>query len=350
MAFGHSHWPILRYSIGTARSFQLRNSPRPILIASRRSQLARRQAQLIGQTLGRLNPHVCVEYKWLDTIGDLNSSSNQWSHAEEENNKDQFVSTVEKFLLDGGADIAVHSAKDLPATGRHDGLAITAIPRRGDVRDCLISKNGATCIEDLSHSATIGTNSPRRAAQMLRLRSDLQINPLRGNVETRLQRVLDDHAHDATLLACAGLRRLDLHEHLAATINLTQILPAAGQGALAVQCRVDDHVTIRRCLPLNDSITSAAVHAEREIVCGLGANCHSPVAVLVEPIGDRGVDGFSLRVRALAPDGSKCLEFEGQASSKQLGKMTKQALASLNQRGARQIMSSPSVFNQVPTG
>ena len=313
----------------------MRQSRRPIVIVSRRSPLAQRQAELIGRTLGRLNPHVAVEYRWIESEGD------QLSHRalNGPGGKGLFVRAIEKALLAGQADIAVHSLKDLPAGEQTLGLIITAITRRADARDCLVANDGKHSIDQLAQGATVGTSSPRRAAQLLSLRNDLNIQPIHGNIQTRIAKVVLEGQFDATLVAVAALDRTGIHEPSAHPLAPSVMLPAAGQGALAVQCRVDDHVSIRRCLPINEPVTAAAVSAERDVVAGLEGDCHSAIGVYVEPVGDGGVDGFRMRAKVLADDGSRCVELDQTMSVQELSKFTKRAIADLIARGARQVLA-----------
>ena len=312
----------------------MRKSRKPIVIASRRSLLARRQAEIIGAALGRLSPHVTVQYRWIESQADRLTDT----PLSDAGGKGLFVRAIEHALLAERADIAVHSAKDLPAGENTQGLTIAAIWPRADVRDCLIAADGAATIDDLPHGATVGTASPRRAAQLLRIRPDLSIQLMRGSVETRLAKVTRDRECDATLLAVAGLYRADLQEHAAHPIDPSVMLPAAGQGALAVQCRTDDPVTIRRCLPINDPIAAAAVHAERRLVAALNGDCYSPIAVLGQPRGKNAVDGFRLRARVLSRDGTRCLEDDQRTSGKELDKTAKSMAVGLMQRGAQALL------------
>jgi hydroxymethylbilane synthase len=326
----------------------VRRSRKPIVIASRRSRLARVQAEMVGKALGRLHPQVDIQYRWIESEGDRHDGVMLAEHG----GKGLFTSALEDALLRGHADVAVHSLKDLPAADR-TGLAIAAIPPRADVRDVLISRNGAATIAELPEAAIVGTASPRRAAQLLRLRPDLRVQLLRGNVDTRLRKVLDDDApggprYHATLLAAAGLKRLGLTGQLQHPIDVDEVLPAACQGALAIQCRADDHVTLTRCLPLNDPSTSTAVHAERAIVLGLSADCHSPIAVLGEPVQldphsvRRNSDAhwFRLRVRVLSSDGTTCLQADERCKTRELRRLVKQLVGDLTDRGARQLLAS----------
>ena len=320
----------------------MRRSRKPIVIASRRSRLARVQTERVGQALARLHPGIEVEYRWIESEGDQLPGS-----LADTGGKGLFTRTLERALLLEQADLAVHSLKDLPA-GDSPGLTIAAVPRRADVRDCLITRDHAKSLADLPAGAIVGTSSPRRAAQVLRAKPDLRVDVIRGNVETRLNKVLQPQGqpqYDATLLAAAGLLRLGLTEHTTTVLNTDEMLPAACQGALALQCRADDHVTLTRALPLNDPVAATAAHAERQILAMLNADCHSPIAVLVEPTESeqpvkRGnaAPWFRLRVRVMSQDGKTCLELDEKASGKTLRQLVKQVVKDLRGRGARQLM------------
>lgn len=313
----------------------MRRSKRPIVIASRLSRLARAQAQTIGQTLAKVTPNVSVDYRWIESEADRFTDRS----LADAGGKGLFTGAVELAVLNGDADMAVHSLKDMPANEATPGLIIAAVPQRADPRDCLIAKLEASAIDDLPRDAVLGTASPRRAAQVKRLRQDIEIRLIRGNVETRIRKVIDQGDYDATLLAVAGLQRLELTQHTTCPIDPSVMLPAAGQGALAIQCRTDDHVTLSRCLPLNDALTAAAVHAERQIVAGLNGDCHSPIAVLIEPSVDNGKVTFRIRARVLSPDGQRCLETDEQTDSKGLDRTTKQICDNLRRSGSDQIMA-----------
>lgn len=332
----------------------MRRSHKPIIIASRRSRLARRQAEMVGKALGRLHPTLDIQYRWIESEGDRHAEAMLAEHG----GKGLFTSAIERAVLAGEADLAVHSLKDMPAVDT-SGLTIAAVPPRADVRDCLISRQGYAHISELPHDSVVGTASPRRAAQLLRLRPDLNIQLLRGNIDTRLRKVLDPvnadttphrPTYDATLLAAAGLTRLKLREHTQHPIDTADMLPAACQGALAIQCRADDHVTLTRCLPLNDPAASTAVHAERSIVAGLKGDCHSPIAVLGEPLdidaaaAPRNSDAhwFRIRVRVLSPDGDTCLEADEKVKTRELRRLVKQLIRDLHARGAADLLLAAS--------
>jgi len=311
----------------------VRRSRRPIIIASRTSKLARAQAQAVGRVLARLHPDLELRYEWIESDGDQAPTRALGRFGF----KGVFTSAVEQAVLQGKADLAVHSMKDLPTEGR-PGLTVTALPKRGDVRDCLITKMVPDHIHDFPDGAVFGTSSPRRAAQIQRIKPTLQIKQLRGNVETRLFKIInplpDAEHYDATLLAVAGLQRAGLSEYGALPISPDVILPAAAQGALGIQCRADDHVTISRCLPLNNPTTAALVNAERRVVAGLEGDCHSPIGVLAEQADA----GIRLRAKVFSADGQHCIEDEITASEKKLGKATEQLVTRLRDRGSDTLL------------
>lgn len=323
----------------------MRRSKKPIVIASRTSPLARIQAEMVGRGLTKLNPGIELRFVWVESEGDKITSGPLSAVG----GKGLFTKAVERIVLKGDADIAVHSMKDLPADEITPGLQIAAIPRRADVRDALIGKAGAIQIDQLPQRANVGTSSPRRAAQLKRLRPDLILQPIRGNVDTRLSKVLGESPiHDATMLAIAGLSRLGRREHTAQPIAVEQILPAACQGALGIQCRRDDHVSLTRLLPLNDPSTSTAIHAEREVVAGLGADCHSSIAVLAEQVdpektkAERNADShwFRVRARVLSADGSSQIEADQRCKTQDLRRLIKRLVTELDEQGARALLGT----------
>lgn len=210
---------------------------------------------------------------------------------------------LDRALLDREIDLAVHSMKDVE-TIRPERIAIAAMLAREDVRDRLI---GAESIAALPHSARIGTSSPRRAAQMRRIRPDLSIVPLRGNVDTRLAKVRDGEA-DATLLAAAGLERLERPD-VGTPIPLDQILPAPSQGAVGIEVRADDVATRMLVSAIGDPATERCVLAERAMLAALSADCHSPVAALAT------IEDGMLRLRAeiLSEDGTEHVRLDRSA-------------------------------------
>lgn len=333
-----------RYSgVPFGAKLPVRRSRKPIVIASRRSRLARIQAELVGGVLGKLHPQLDVQFRWIESEGDKHADRS----LADVGGKGLFTHALERAVLAGDADLAVHSLKDLPAIDT-PGLSLAAVPARADVRDCLVSRDDAAGLDELPPEAVVGTSSPRRAAQVLRHRPDLRIDLIRGNVDTRLGKVLegDSPRYDATLLAVAGLLRLDLREHTRHIIALETVLPAACQGALAIQCRSDDHVALTRCLPLNDPTTASAVHAERQLVAALQGDCHSPIAVFCEPVppqsrSKRNTDAhwYRLRARVLSQDGATCLAVDEITSPKNLRRTVKKAVDQLVKKQARRLLA-----------
>lgn len=323
----------------------MRRSKKPITLVARSSRLARVQAEMVGRGLQRVHPELEVRYHWVVSEGDQHTDV----PLADRGGKGLFTGVVERALLQGHADLAVHSMKDVPADAMTPGLALAAVPMRGDARDCLIGREGPTTLDALPQGAVVGTSSPRRAAQLHRVRPDLRPHLLRGNVDTRLQRLRQEGGpYDAALFAAAGLRRLGMAELLPGAMAVEDVMPAASQGALCLQCRADDHVTITRCLPLNDPETSTAIHAERELVHALGADCHSPLAVFANPVdpaqtvAKRNADAhwFRLRAEVYAHDGSTTLAFDRQIKTKSLRRLVKEAAADLKSQGAGELLQS----------
>ena len=211
-----------------------------------------------------------------------------------------FVSALRDALLAGEVDLAVHSLKDLP-TAPAEGLTLAAVPVREDPRDVLCSPTGLT-LGELPTGARIGTGSPRRAAQLLALGLGLEVVPIRGNVDTRLKKAIDGEV-DAVVLARAGLARLDRLDAVSEVLDPIQLLPAPGQGALAVECRAGDDVAGLLANVLDDPATRACVLAERALLRALEAGCTAPVGALA----DLAEDELYLRAAACAPDGSDVL-------------------------------------------
>jgi hydroxymethylbilane synthase len=242
-----------------------------LIFATRPSALARWQTQWVMGALKNLHPNLECEEKVITTQGDKILDK----PLPEIGGKGLFTQELEMELLSGAVHCAVHSLKDLPVENPA-GLTIGCIPGRAEVRDALISKNGYT-LATLPAGATVGTSSLRRAAQLLARRPDLHTASLRGNVDTRVRKALDGQ-YDAIILAGAGLTRLGLEKHVTEWLPLDVMLPAPGQGALAVQCRADDHETISLLAALEDPFTRKAVLAERAFLSGLGGGCSVPVA------------------------------------------------------------------------
>jgi hydroxymethylbilane synthase len=253
-----------------------------IRLGTRRSALALAQARLVAEGL-----EGDVELVPIRTSGDERRGP-----APQTSDKARFVKELEEALLAGQIDLAVHSAKDLPSE-LPDGLHIVGVPERADPRDALC---GAASLGELAEGAVVGTASVRRRSGLLALRPDLRIHELRGNVDTRLRR-LAEGAFDAIVLACAGLVRLGREDE---GIPLPELVPAPGQGCLALEARAGDGAVAAAAAALTDAAALSALTAERALVAALGASCHTPVGAHAEPLGD------VLRLTAFVglPDGS----------------------------------------------
>lgn len=265
---------------------------RPLVLGTRGSALALAQTGLVIDALGGAGAPRVVR-----TAGDASSRPLQ------ELGDGVFVTALEDALREGTIDAAVHSLKDLPTGPRH-GLVIGAILERGDPRDVLIT-TARGGLATLVTGARVGTSSPRRDAALRAVRPDIRTGPIRGNVETRLEKVARGD-HDATVLALAGLRRLGLATGDDEILGFEVMLPAPGQGAIAVQCRVDDLAILERLAAIDHQPTRSATDAEREILRLLGGSCELALGALGRVDGpdvllDAALDGRRVRVRGQDP-------------------------------------------------
>jgi len=267
-------------------------------MGARGSLLSRMQSQLVADALEKRHPGLRVELVIYKTTGD----QIQDRPLHEAGGKGLFTKELEQGLLDGAIDFAVHSFKDVPITEplvAQENLQVAAVPPREDPRDVLVSGK-ARSIDDLPQGAKVGTGSLRRRVQLLARRADLDVQLIRGNIDTRLRK-LRNGDFDAILLAMAGLRRSGLFdEHDMSLIDADDLLPAAGQGALALQCRRDDPATAAVLAAMHDKTTARCVALERDVVAALNGDCHSPIAAYATIEGDT----LRLRVAVGARDGN----------------------------------------------
>jgi hydroxymethylbilane synthase len=274
------------------------NAARPLRLGTRRSALAMAQSQTVADALTAHTGRP-VELVEITTAGDRSSAP-----ITSLGTTGVFVSALRDALLAGDIDLAVHSAKDLP-TAPADGLVVAATPLRADPRDVLIARDGLT-LSRLPAGATVGTGAPRRIAQLRAYRPDLEPTPIRGNVDTRLGKVTGGHL-DAVVLAHAGLARLGRLDEVTEVLDPAVVLPAPAQGALAVECRSDDHAVVALLAAVDDPATHLAVVAERTTLATLEAGCSAPVAALgVVTLGAGGAPGtLTLHGSVTALDGGK---------------------------------------------
>jgi len=248
--------------------------------------------------------------------------------------KGLFVKEIEEALLDGRADLAVHSAKDLPAR-TSAGLVLAAFPPRADARDALVGRRPGASLRGLPQGARVGTGSARRGSQLLALRPDLVLVPLRGNVDTRLRRLVEREL-DGILLACAGLERLGRADAIHERIDPGVLLPAVGQGTLALQTRAGDPLE-RALRVLDDATTRACLAAERAFLTELEGDCNVPLAAYAEPRA-----GGRLRLRALvaSSDGRALVRAEQEGSADDAAAAGRSAAAHVLANGGAEILAA----------
>jgi len=247
-----------------------------LTVAARASKLALAQTRIIIDALEKIHPALKIIIKKITTKGDIDRKTSLWQLK----STGFFTSKIEDSLLAGSADFAVHSFKDLP-TKQTTGLKIIAVCERSFPEDCLVSAEKINSISQLKTAAKIGTSSLRRMVQIKRLRGDLEVVPIRGNVTTRIKKV-DEGLFDAVILARAGLERIELAHRISFCFDPEQFLPAPAQGALAVQTRADDKITNELLMPLNDKNVQIRTLAERQILIATRCGCHAPVGAFAK--------------------------------------------------------------------
>jgi hydroxymethylbilane synthase len=299
-----------------------------VVIGTRGSALARWQADHIAERLRQQNPGLLVEQEIIVTEGDRRSQGLLADYG----GKGLWVDEIERALTEKRVDLAVHSLKDVPAK-LAAGLGIAAIPKRMSAQDALISRSGAG-LASLPAGARVGTSSMRRMLQLRLLRPDVALEIMRGNVDTRLRKV-SEGVVDAAVLAVAGLTRLGHAGRITEAFTTDQMLPAIGQGALALETRNDDERLTRLCRGLADAEAEATVAAERALLAGLDAGCRTPLA------GHAEIHGSRLRLRALVgrPDGSEVLRESLEGDMSDAAALGAEAARRLLARGADKILA-----------
>ncbi len=269
-------------------------------IGSRGSKLALRQAEMLRERLAAAHPELAapgaIETVVIRTTGDTVTDR----PLAEIGGKGLFIKELEEALQDRRVDLAVHSLKDVPAF-LPPGFALAAHLPREDARDALITRDGSASLAALPRGASVGTSSPRRQAQLLNLRPDLTIVPLRGNVDTRLAKIAAGVA-DATILALAGLKRIGRDSEASAVLSTAEMLPAATQGIIAVEIRDDDARSRSLLAAIDHQSTALCARAERALLATLNGDCRTPIAALATLDGNR----IALDAMLLSPDGKIC--------------------------------------------
>ena len=299
---------------------------RSLVIGSRGSPLALWQARFVSGKLSGFGISASVQI--IKTTGD----HLQTASLVQAGGKGLFTKEIEEALLNGSIDLAVHSLKDLP-TENPPGLTLAAIPAREDPRDAMAGKP----LSELAAGAKVGTSSNRRGAQLRILRPDLCVEPIRGNVDTRLRKLHENH-YDAIMLAAAGLRRLGLEDQVAQFFSADEICPAPGQGALAIQTRINDEAQ-QLCSHLNHAETSDCVTAERIVLSRLGGGCQLPVGVFAEVQGGR----IQIRAVVVSPDGRHHLRANHEGPRSEHQNVATAVAEDLLTRGAAQILDAEAV-------
>ena len=262
-----------------------------LVVGTRGSNLALVQTNWVVEQLKKNNPNIEFEIKIIKTKGDLIKDL----PLDKIGDKGLFVKEIEKSLLDKEIDMAVHSMKDMPSY-LPEGLKFAHSPRREDPRDALIFREGYKTLEDLPQGAKIGTGSKRRKYQLLKHRPDLEIVPIRGNIETRIKKIETENL-DGVVLAASGLRRAGLEEKIDYYIPTDIMLPAPAQGLLALEIREDDKETEKIIDSIKDNITKVQIDAERGFLIGVNGSCHIPMGAYCE------VDGEKITLTGLYGDG-----------------------------------------------
>jgi hydroxymethylbilane synthase len=297
-------------------------------LGTRASALALAQSGHVADALRALGHE--VELVHITTKGDTSSAA-----IAQLGGTGVFVTALREALLHGDIDLAVHSYKDLP-TAPAEGLVIAAVPPRQDSRDVLVARDGLT-LGELPAGARIGTGSPRRTAQLLALGMDLEVVPVRGNVDTRIGFVSKGEL-DGVVLARAGLARLGRLDEVTETLDPLQVLPAPAQGALAIECRVDTDL-VAALKALDDPDTRVAVDAERALLAALEAGCTAPVGAMAEVAeGDDGDEVF-LRGIVCAPDGSDAVRLSATGPTTDAPGVGQRLAAELLDLGAATLMN-----------
>lgn len=300
-----------------------------ITIATRESQLALWQAHEVSRLLTLHHPELDIEILGMTTQGDRFLQAS----LAKAGGKGLFVKELEQCLIDGRADIAVHSMKDVPFE-LPSGLHISTILEREDPRDAFVS-NDYSGLEALPENAVVGTSSTRRECQIRALRPDCNIRPLRGNVNTRLAK-LDEGQYDAIILASAGLKRLGFADRISHTLDTNICLPAIGQGAIGIECRQQDANTQALLQPLHHEITALSVYAERKISTALSANCHLPIAAHATQFDQT----LTLRALVGSLDGQQMLRAELTGELSAMPTISQTVADDLIAQGALELMAS----------
>lgn len=300
----------------------------PLRIGTRGSDLALWQANYVADQIRAARPDLSIELVEIATAGDQVRDV----PLPQIGGEGVFTKAIQDALLQGTVDVAVHSLKDLP-TIPVDGLVLAAVPKRGPTGDAFVSRKFSS-FAALPPGATLATSSMRRKAQLFHQRSDLRVIDIRGNVETRLRKMIDG-ACDGLVLAVAGLERLELRGEIREVLDAAWMLPAVGQGALGLECRVDDSDTRAIVEKVNDKDSHCAALAERSLLRALGGGCQIPLGA-VASISD---GQLSLHAAVLSPDGRKRIENRIDGPAGKAEDLGRELAIRLISQGGRELLS-----------
>lgn len=300
-----------------------------IVIGSRGSKLALYQSNLVADLLREAQPGLECEVRVIHTKGDkiLDVALSKIG------DKGLFTKELERALLAGEVDLCVHSTKDMP-TALPEGLAIMGMPKRANAQDAIISATPGLTLQSLPQGARVATGSLRRVAQLLRVRPDIRACEIRGNVDSRVSRVLDGE-FDAGILAAAGVERLGLTDAVSGYVPTDQLIPAAGQGAIAIEARKDDARVAELLAKITDADTWCAVYAERYVLAALEGGCQVPMGIHAQ------VTKRHLTVRGFVAslDGEKFVDAVAEGDAKDPEAVAQQVVDELERKGARAILA-----------
>lgn len=303
-----------------------------IIIATRESKLAMWQANFVKQQLTGLFPEVDIQLLPMKTTGDKFLKDKLQAIG----GKGLFVKELEEAMLDGRADLAVHSMKDVPASFP-PGLCLGAILERHNPFDALLCQQHNN-LESLPKDSVIGTSSLRREAQIRALRPDCKVSPLRGNIHTRIQK-LQRNDYDAIILAASGLERMNLSHLIKEQFDVNSMLPACGQGAMGIECRASDKALVEMIQHLSCSKTTLCVGTERRVNAILGGNCHIPIAIYCQFIEE---NKLALQAKIFSQDGTTSIAFKDEASAEEAGSLADRCAEALLSKGAKSLIAQAS--------
>lgn len=301
----------------------------PLIIGTRGSALALKQAHWVAERVAALSPDMNITIETIKTTGDIARDA----PLSQIGGKGLFTKEIELALLEHRVDLAVHSLKDLP-TDLPENLVIASVPDRASPYDALICARWSG-LEALPDGATVGTSSPRRAAQILAHRPDLRVAPLRGNIDTRLNRVTEGTV-DAAVMACAGLERLGRSDAITQVLPMDLMVPAVGQGAIAVEIRKNEASLARLLNRITDAYAEAEVSAERALLAALGGGCQVPIGALARAQGD----GLTLTGCVCCMDGTASVRTTLDGTRAQAADLGRRAAQALLEQGAGELLAA----------